>query len=50
MSARRRRSVRSYVIDIALTAVLVAGLYLWMTNGGPEWFVHWFADYLSSSR
>ena len=33
----RRRSRRSYVVEILFTVALVAGVYFWLTNGGPEW-------------
>jgi hypothetical protein len=43
----RRRSPRSYVVEIAFVAIIVVGLYLFMTNGGPQWFGEWFAAYLA---
>lgn len=42
----RRRSRKSYALEIALTAAVVLVLYLFMINGGPAWFGQWFADYL----
>jgi hypothetical protein len=27
-----------------LTIVLVGGIYLWLTNGGPEWFGTYLAE------
>jgi hypothetical protein len=42
----RRRSRRSYVLEIGMTAVAVIALYLFLTNGGPMWFGTWFADVL----
>ena len=32
----RRRSRKSHALEILLTAALVSGIYLWMTNHGPE--------------
>jgi hypothetical protein len=49
-SPRRRRSRRSYAVEIAFTAAVVAALYFWITNGGPEWFGQWFAEYLTAPR
>jgi len=48
-NARRGRSRRSYALEIGLTAVLVLALYLFMTNGGPTWFGHWFAELMANS-
>jgi hypothetical protein len=45
----RRRSGTSYVLEILLTVALVAGIYLWMTNGGPEWFGSYFAGQMVST-
>ena len=44
-----RRSRRSYALEIALTAALIAGLYVWTTNGGPEWFGSYFAGQMVST-
>jgi hypothetical protein len=43
--ARRPRSTRSRVIETVLTLAAVAGVWLWLTNGGPEAFGEWFASY-----
>ena len=47
MGPRGRRSARSYVVEIALRAVFVAAIYIWLTVG-PQWFGEWFAEYLTS--
>jgi len=47
---RRRRSRCSYVVEVAFTAVLVATLWIWMTNGGPQWFGEWFAGQMATPR
>lgn len=44
----RRRSKRSYVAEIALTSAVVLALYLFLTNGGPTWFGHWFAEVIGA--
>jgi hypothetical protein len=41
---RRGRSRRSYLLEALLTLVVVLALYAFMTNGGPSWFGHWFAE------
>jgi hypothetical protein len=43
----RRRSRRSYALELALTAAAVAALYLFLTNGGPSWFGRWLADFMT---
>jgi hypothetical protein len=48
-NARRGRSRRSYAVEIALTAALVLGLYIFLTNGGPTWFGHWFAELMTNA-
>jgi hypothetical protein len=45
----RRRSRRSYGLELLLTVALVAGVYLWMTNGGPEWFGSYLAGQMVST-
>jgi hypothetical protein len=35
------------VVEIALTAVFVAAIYIWLTNGGPQWFGEWFAGQMT---
>jgi len=44
----RRRSRRSFAVQFALVFATVIAIYLWLTNGGPEAFGVWFADYLIS--
>jgi hypothetical protein len=47
----RRRSRRSYVVEILLTVALVAGIYRWLTNGGPEWVGSYLAgETVTTSR
>jgi hypothetical protein len=45
----RRRSRRSYVVELLLTVALVAGIYLWLTNGGPAWFGTYIAGQMAST-
>ena len=33
----RRRSTPSRAIEIILSLAVVAGIYLFLTNGGPSW-------------
>jgi hypothetical protein len=46
--AARRRSRRSYTIELALTLVAIAAIYLFLTNGGPSWFGRAFAEFLGA--
>jgi len=40
----RRRSLRSYVVEILFTMALVGGIYFFLANGGPAWAGQWLAD------
>jgi hypothetical protein len=40
----RRRSRRSYVVEILGTMALVGGTYFFLANGGPAWADQWLAD------
>ena len=46
--AARRRSRRSYAIELALTLVAIAAIYLFLTNGGPTWFGRVLAEALGA--
>jgi hypothetical protein len=47
MSPRRpTRSTRSYVIEVALILALIAGVHVWLANGGPGAFGDSFAGYI----
>lgn len=41
---RRGRSTRSYVVELIFVVVVIAGIWLWMTNGGATAFGQWFAE------
>jgi hypothetical protein len=45
---RRRRSRRSYAVELVLTAVVVVAIYVWLTNGGPSAFGRWVAEVLGT--
>jgi len=40
----RRRSRRSYVVEILFTVALAGGIYFFPTNGGPARAGQWLAD------
>jgi hypothetical protein len=40
----RKRSARSYGIELVFTLVLIGAIYLFLTNGGPTWFDQLMAD------
>jgi hypothetical protein len=44
----RRRSTRSYVVELVVVVVAIAAIYLFITNGGPSWFGQWLADYMGA--
>ena len=37
------------MVEILFTVVLVAGMYLWLTNGGPQWFGSYLAGEMAST-
>jgi hypothetical protein len=43
MARKSSRSARSYVIELAVIVVVLAAIYLFLTNGGPTAFGQWFA-------
>lgn len=43
----RRRSGRSYVVELLFILAVFAGAYLFLTLGGPAIFGEWFAGQLS---
>ena len=47
--SRRRRSRKSYVLEILLTVVLVSGIYIFLTNGGAQWFGRYMAEQMVST-
>jgi hypothetical protein len=44
----RRRSRRSYAIELVLTLLVIAAIYLFVTNGGPSWFGRAFAEFIGA--
>ena len=46
--AARRRSPRSYAIELGLTLVAIAAIYLFLANGGPSWFGRVFAELIGA--
>jgi hypothetical protein len=46
--AARRRSPRSYAIELALTLLAIAAIYLFLTNGGPSLFGRAVAEFIGA--
>jgi hypothetical protein len=45
----RGRSRRSHLVEIAVIAVAVALIYLFVANGGPSAVGNWFGDLMANS-
>jgi hypothetical protein len=43
-----RRTPRSYAIELLLTVVAIAAIYLFLISGGPSWFGRVFAEFVGA--
>lgn len=39
----RRRTRRSYALELVVSLVAIGAIYAWLTNGGPTAFGEWVA-------
>jgi hypothetical protein len=44
----RKRSSRTYIVELVVVLVLVGAIYAWTTNGGPSAFGEWFAGVMGA--
>jgi hypothetical protein len=41
-------SNRSYALEFGLTVVVVAAIYMFLTDGRPTWFGHGFGEFVGA--